>query len=112
MLTDGLHRSIDLLFEFCIQDEIDFRIDIPIRHPPQHVGQCRTELVEVGFLDTLVFEVTDRRTSSAVVGGSEDEDDIRLSEIVHTRIEGTRTVVIAVIACITNGRSAIGIIDS
>ena len=112
MGSDGLYRLVDFLAQVIVQDEVDLRIDITVRHPLEHTRQGRTEVIEVGQRDTLVFILPDGRASPAVVSGSKDKDNVWLSDIVHTGVERTGTVVVAVVARIADGGTAVGVVHT
>ena len=76
--ADGLARLGDILTQLRVEDEIDLHIGVTVLHMLEHIGHGRAERVEVGLRPSRVFILTHGLTGPTVVGGAENEDDIRI----------------------------------
>ena len=110
--ADGLARLVDLFPQFGVQDEIDRHIGVSVLDMMKQIRHGRSERIKVSFRPSIIFIFSDRFASPTVVGGTEDEEDVGVAELVHPGEEGAIGIVVAVITPISYCASAIRVVDT
>ena len=112
MVTDSMAGLIDVVSEFGIEQEIDFHMGITFFHVIEQESHCRAESIEIAFLPSTILILSYLLASPTVVGGTEDEDDVGIAEMVHSGEKRTVGIVVAIVTTVTDGTATIGVVDA
>ena len=112
VIADGEARLVDVVAQFAVEQEIDFHVRIAFLHMVEHIGHGRTESVEIAFRPLAVFIRPHLLASPTVVGGTENEDDVGIAQIVHACDERPIGVVVAIVAPVTHRAATVGIVHT
>ncbi len=82
--TDGADRLVDRFGEFTIQDKVNLHIRIAQLGLLQQVGQSGTELEQILLFPVGILILTDGCTGPTVVRAAENEQDVRIAQVVQT----------------------------
>ena len=103
MLADGFHRGIDIIGEFTVENEIYLDVRIMFLESVEQAGHCGAEGIKFLVCPVGILVFADGRAGPAVVGGTEDEDDVRTAEILQAVDKRAVGVILAPISCKTDG---------
>lgn len=117
VLANRLYGFVDFFLQSVVQDKVDVHIRVSVGHERQHLGHGRTEREEVFLCPALVFVFADGRACPGIVRSSEDEDDVRTSQVGHAGHERTVGIIGKVgiptlVSGVADGSSRVRIVDT
>ena len=110
VLTYFFCRRCYVITKSVVQYEEQFRRLIVLFHPWKHLCHCRPEWPQVFFAYVVVFKFAYRWLRPAVVGCSEDEDNIWIAKIIHSCGERAVAVVFLPVSSVADSRSAVRVV--